>query len=130
MKDLTLKKRIDKVKEELARGHDVSIIDLFDQLIEKAYASRASDIHIDPLVRCVRIRFRIDGVLTDAYTFPKEINNEIIARIKILSRLRTDEHQATQDGRFRYVLLEENTKNTAPNKFIDFRVSIVPTYHV
>ena len=129
MKDLTLKKRIDKVEEELARGHDVSIIDLFDQLIEKAYASRASDIHIDPLVRCVRIRFRIDGVLTDAYTFPKEINNEIIARIKILSRLRTDEHQATQDGRFRYVLLEENTKNTAPNKFIDFRVSIVPTYH-
>src|SRR3989338_8449895 len=126
MKDLILKKRIDKVKAELARGAELSIIDLFDQLIEKAYASRASDIHIDPLVRSVRIRFRVDGVLTEAYSFPKEINNEIISRIKILSRLRTDEHQATQDGRFRYVLLEENDK---ANKFIDFRVSIVPTYH-
>ena len=126
MKDLILKKRIDKVKAELARGAELSIIDLFDQLIEKAYASRASDIHIDPLVRSVRIRFRVDGVLQDAYSFPKEINNEIISRIKILSRLRTDEHQATQDGRFRYVLLEENDK---ANKFIDFRVSIVPTYH-
>lgn len=130
MKDLTIKKKSDKVEEELARGADVSIISLFDQLIEKAYASRASDIHIDPLIRSVRVRFRVDGVLQDTYSFPKEINNEIISRIKILSRLRTDEHQATQDGRFRYVLYEENQgKNIVPNKFIDFRVSIVPTYH-
>ncbi|MDE2399786.1 MAG: type II/IV secretion system protein [Patescibacteria group bacterium] len=126
MKDMIIKKKSDKVEEELARGAEISIIALFDQLIEKAYASRASDIHIDPLVKSVRVRFRIDGVLQDAYSFPKEINNEIISRIKILSRLRTDEHQATQDGRFRYVLYEENNK---PNKFIDFRVSIVPTYH-
>ena len=126
MKEAAVKKKIDKVEEELARGADISIINLFDQLVEKAYGARASDIHIDPLAKAVRVRFRIDGVLQDAYSFPKEINNEIIARIKILSRLRTDEHQATQDGRFRYVLYEENNK---PHKFIDFRVSIVPTYH-
>ncbi|KKT00613.1 MAG: Type II secretion system protein E (GspE) [Candidatus Nomurabacteria bacterium GW2011_GWA2_43_15] len=122
MKEMTIKKKSDKVEEELARGADVSIINLIDQLIEKADASRASDIHIDPLIEGVRIRFRIDGVLQDAYLFPKEINNEIISRIKILSKLRSDEHQMTQDGRFRYVLPGEN-------KFIDFRVSIVPTYH-
>lgn len=126
MNDVKINKELDKIEEELAHGADVSIINLFDQLIEKAHASRASDIHIDPLIKSVRVRFRIDGVLTDAYSFPKEINNEIISRIKILSKLRTDEHQATQDGRFRYVLPEENNK---PSRFIDFRVSIVPTYH-
>ncbi len=101
MTDASSHNTIDRVEEELARGSDISIIDLFDQLIEKAYYSRASDIHIDPLVKSMRIRFRVDGVLKDFYSFPKEINNEIIARIKILSKLRTDEHQATQDGRFR-----------------------------
>lgn len=121
--DSILNKKSDKVEQELIRGADISIINLFDQLIEKAYYSRASDIHIHPLPKSVRIRFRIDGVLQDVYSFPREINNEIISRIKILSRLRTDEHQATQDGRFRYALLEEN------NKFIDFRVSIVPTHN-
>ncbi len=118
---------IDTVKEELSRGPDISIINLFDALIEKAYESRASDIHMDPLVNSLRIRFRVDGVLKDAYSFPKEIHNEIIARIKILSKLRTDEHQATQDGRFRYTFEKEADNNK--NHFIDFRVSIVPTYH-
>jgi len=121
-------KKIDKVLEELNEGASISIINLVDQLIEKAHAMRASDIHIDPLAKAVRIRFRIDGVLQNAYTFPKEINNEVIARIKILSRMRTDEHQATQDGRFRYTFSEE-TEKEGRNRFIDFRVSIVPTYH-
>lgn len=112
----------DKVEQELEKGADTSIINLIDALIEKAHSSRVSDIHIDPLVKKVRIRFRIDGVLQDAYTFPKEINNEIISRIKVLSKLRTDEHQATQDGRFRYTF-------PVSGKFVDFRVSIVPTYH-
>lgn len=124
---VAIDKKSDKVKEELSRGAEISIINLVDQLIEKAYSARASDIHIDPLVKSVRIRFRIDGVLTDAYTFPKEINNEVISRIKILSRLRTDEHQATQDGRFRYVLSGEPPRQRLGG--IDFRVSIMPTYH-
>lgn len=112
----------DEVQEELSRGTDISIIALIDRLVEKAHRSRVSDIHIDPLVKNVRVRFRVDGVLQEAYTFPKEISNEVISRIKVLSRLRTDEHQSTQDGRFRYVFPETN-------EFVDFRVSIVPTYH-
>ena len=126
MKVLPIKKSGDRVKEELGRGANISIINLIDQLIEKAHTSRASDIHIDPLEKVMRIRFRIDGVLQDIYSFPKEISNEIISRIKILARLRTDEHQTTQDGRFRYVLVGEKEQLS---KFIDFRVSIIPTYH-
>ncbi|MEO5635161.1 MAG: GspE/PulE family protein [Candidatus Paceibacterota bacterium] len=117
-----LPKKIDTVEEELDRGEDIAIINLINKLIEKAHTRRASDIHIDPLIKSTRIRFRVDGVLEEAYSFPKQIHNEVISRIKILAKLRTDEHQATQDGRFRYNLDEEN-------KFIDFRVSIVPTYH-
>lgn len=109
------------VEKELARGTNLSIISLLDCLIERAHEVRASDIHIDPLVDKVRVRFRIDGVLQDVYTFPKTIHPEVISRIKILSRLRTDEHNATQDGRLRQALPNDN--------HIDIRVSIVPTYH-
>jgi type IV pilus assembly protein PilB len=111
-----------KVETELARGASISIINLMDCLIEKAHKSRASDIHIDPSVDKVRVRLRVDGVMQNAYTFPKNIHSEIIARIKILAKLRTDEHQATQDGRFRHIFPETN-------EFADIRVSIAPTYH-
>jgi type IV pilus assembly protein PilB len=122
----TTKEKLDKLELELSRGEDISIINLVDYLVEKAHRSRVSDIHIDPSPKEVRVRFRIDGVLQDAYTFPKSIHNEIISRIKVLSKLRTDEHQATQDGRFRYIFSEESGK---PGDFVDLRVSIIPTYH-
>lgn len=112
----------EKVAVELARGAQISIINLVDCLIEKAQKSRASDIHIDPTSKCVRIRLRIDGVLQDSYEFPKNIHQETISRIKVLARLRTDEQQATQDGRFRYTF--PDTEN-----HIDIRVSIIPTHH-
>ncbi|MBY0539275.1 GspE/PulE family protein [Patescibacteria group bacterium] len=110
------------VEQELAKGAHLSIISLVDALIEKAQESRASDIHVDPTPSGVKIRFRIDGVLQEVYIFPKEIHGEVVSRIKIISGLRTDEHQATQDGRFRLVF---------PNmeEFVDVRVSIAPTYH-
>lgn len=118
----TLKEKLNKLQSELSKGKDISIINLVDYLVEKAHTSRVSDIHIDPSVKDVRVRFRIDGVLQEAFTFPKIIHGEIISRIKVLSKLRTDEHQATQDGRFRHLF-------TDTNEFIDLRVSIVPTYH-
>jgi type IV pilus assembly protein PilB len=118
----TTKEKFIKMNEEVSRGNDISIINLIDCLIEKAHESKVSDIHIDPAVNNIRVRFRIDGVLEEAFLLPKNIHNEIISRIKVLSRLRSDEHQATQDGRFRYIFPE--TK-----EFIDLRVSIVPTYH-
>ncbi len=109
-----------KVKKELAQTGNIAIIALVDALIEEAHGLRASDIHIDPREKDVQIRMRIDGVLQDAYTFPKEIQSEVVARIKVIAGLRTDEHQNPQDGRFRIILDDKSP--------IDIRVSIVPVY--
>ena len=109
-----------KIQRELEMGSELSIVNLVDFLIEHAHELRSSDIHIDPLEDTVRVRLRIDGVLQDIDFLPKKIHSEIISRIKILAGLRTDEHQAAQDGRFRRVI-----ENNGP---IDIRVSIAPTY--
>ncbi|OGI76057.1 hypothetical protein A3C67_00530 [Candidatus Nomurabacteria bacterium RIFCSPHIGHO2_02_FULL_42_19] len=109
------------IKKELAVGVNLSIINLIDELLKHASAIRASDIHIDPQEKMVRLRFRVDGVLEDALSLPKEIHSEIISRIKVLSQLRTDEHQTAQDGRFRTIISDSGS--------VDVRVSIVPTYH-
>jgi type IV pilus assembly protein PilB len=111
----------EKIIKELAQGANLSVIDLVNLLIEYAHASSASDIHIDPTTTEVRVRFRVDGILHNAFTFPKEICSEVISRIKVLARLRTDEHQAAQDGRFRMSF--GNTEH------LDVRVSIVPAYY-
>src|SRR3990167_10889245 len=111
-----------KVEKELERGANISIIALLDSLIEHGNRAEASDIHIDPLENSIRVRFRIDGVLHTMYSFPKVIHNEIISRIKILSGLRTDEHSASQDGRFRSI--SEGSQSP-----VDIRVSIAPTYY-
>lgn len=113
---------LDAVERELANGATISIITLVNCLIEKAHASRASDIHIDPTHDVVRVKMRIDGVLHTIYSLPKQIHGEVISRLKVLAGLRTDEHQATQDGRFRFVF-------PTGSEFIDIRISIAPTYH-
>lgn len=120
MADINQSQKASIEKELSAKTGEVSIINLVDSLIEYAYNSRASDIHIDPETDKVRFRLRIDGVLRDVFAFPKRIQQEIITRIKVLSGLRTDEHQAAQDGRFRATL-----KNVG---YVDVRVSIAPTY--
>ncbi len=102
---------------------EISIIKLVDHVIEHAFNSRASDIHIDPTEQSLNIRFRIDGVLQNTFTIPKEIHQEIISRIKVLAGLRTDEHQTAQDGRFKFT-----SKNDGQTTF-DIRVSIIPTYY-
>lgn len=111
------------VNEVLSRPGPVAIIELVQTCIEEAHALRASDIHIDPTEHDVIIRLRIDGVLQDKCAFPKTMLSEVISRIKVLSDLRTDEHQAAQDGRFR--LVPKNTEGSP----IDVRVSITPTYY-
>ena len=110
-----------KVKNELSRGSALSIITLVDGLVEEAHEMRASDIHIDPREKDVLIRMRIDGVLQDVHILPKDIQPEVVSRIKVLAGLRTDEHQTPQDGRFRVL-----TENGGP---IDVRVSIAPAYY-
>ena len=101
--------------------NEISIIKLVHSLINNAYLSRASDIHIDPSEDKIVIRLRIDGVLYESFTLPKEIQPEIITRLKVLSGLRTDEHQMAQDGRFKFA--------TENKEGFDIRLSIIPTYH-
>lgn len=108
-------------KELKSKPDEISIIRLVDALIAHAFEARASDIHIDPEEGRVRVRLRVDGVLHDAFILPKDIQSEVITRIKVLSGLRTDEHQAAQDGRFKIPI--ENVG------YVDVRVSIAPTYY-
>jgi len=106
---------ISKVTEESQKQPIVKIVDL---VIQEAVKRRASDIHIEPQERALRIRYRIDGVLQEAYSLPKKNQNAIIARLKIMSGLDITEQRLPQDGRFRVKLRE---------KEIDFRVSELPT---
>ena len=102
----------------------ISIVQLVDLFVEYAYMLRASDVHIQPEEKLVRIRFRIDGVLHDIFEkigIGKDIHAEIISRIKVLSGLRTDEHLTPQDGRFKVETKDFGNLNV--------RVSIIPTYH-
>lgn len=96
-----------------------SITELVNLIIRKAWEAKASDIHIDPTPDMVIVRYRIDGITYDVLKLTKEEQPLVITRIKVLSGLRTDEHSAAQDGRFR---IPEGASD------IDLRVSIVPTF--
>jgi type IV pilus assembly protein PilB len=110
----------DKINSELALGPKLSIINIVQYIVEDAFAARASDIHIDPAADKLVVRYRVDGLLRDAHDCPAQIHGEIISRIKIMAGMRTDEHQAAQDGRFRLL---------TPHGPLDVRVSIIPTYY-
>lgn len=111
------------LREILSRQGPFPVIAFVQTCIEEAHLLRASDIHLSPMENEVLIRLRIDGVLQDTCRFPKTVFTEVISRIKVLSALRTDEHQSAQDGRFRLVITKEVS---VP---IDIRVSITPTYY-
>ena len=98
-------------------SEEAPIAKIVDLLINYAYQDKASDIHIEPQEKTSLYRFRIDGVLHDVLTLPKDLHDRVISRIKVLSRLRTDEHLSAQDGKMR-IKLEEET--------LDIRVSIIP----
>jgi type IV pilus assembly protein PilB len=107
--------------EKVAQG--LPIIRIVDTLIKHAILQGASDIHIEPDEKEVRVRYRIDGILHEAMTLPKQIRDGIIARIKVLSNLKLDEHRVPQDGRFKM----ENSPGGEGEK-ISFRVSILPIF--
>lgn len=94
--------------------------EIVDQILEEAISLRASDIHIEPEEVDAVIRLRIDGVLHDAGKIPSEFVPTIINRIKVLARLRIDEHFSAQDGAIRFQ--SKVTKTST-----DFRVSVLPT---
>src|SRR5690349_21444482 len=106
-----------------AAGDTSPIIRLVDTTIFTALQRRASDIHIETQDDSVHIKFRIDGVLTQAMPpIGKEHHSTIISRIKVMSELDISERRVPQDGRFR-------VKYGTPERPIDFRVSIMPSIH-
>lgn len=100
------------------KQRELPVTKVVDMVIEYAYYNKASDIHIEPNKAESLVRFRIDGVLHDVVKLPRQIHEQVIARIKVLARLRTDEHLSTQDGRLHADL--------SGNEALDVRVSIVP----
>ncbi|MDD2354261.1 MAG: ATPase, T2SS/T4P/T4SS family [Patescibacteria group bacterium] len=86
-------------------------------IIRHAVEARASDIHIEPYAKESRVRYRIDGILHTSLVLPKSIHNAVIARIKVLAKLKLDETRVPQDGRIRLVV---------SSREIDFRVSTLP----
>jgi len=108
-------------KKELEKqAKELPIIKIVDTLLKHAILQRASDVHIEPMEKEVLIRYRIDGILRDAMTLPLATKSGIVARIKVLSKLKLDEHRLPQDGRFK-IKLEEFKYS--------IRVSILPVFN-
>lgn len=96
---------------------DIPMAKIVDLIIEYANQDKASDIHIEPTEKDSLVRFRLDGILHDVLHLPKTLHDQVITRIKVLSRLRTDEHLSAQDGKMRLKFDNDN---------LDIRVSIIP----
>jgi len=100
-------------------AHDMPVVRIVDTLLEYAVFEGASDIHIEPTEKDTIVRYRIDGVLREVMTLPKKVQPGVVARIKILSNLKIDEHRLPQDGRFKIKTDEYS---------VAFRVSILPVF--
>jgi len=99
-------------------AEEAPIIKMVSVILRHAVEGQASDIHIEPVSKNLRVRFRMDGILYPSLFLPLAVHPSIVARIKILSNLRIDETRIPQDGRFSARIGE---------KEIDFRVSTFPT---
>ena len=99
---------------------DAPLIRLVNQIIMEAFKMRASDIHLEPLEKKFRLRYRIDGVMQEMKSPPKRLQASVIARLKIQSNMVISEHRIPQDGRI---------QTKVGNKLIDLRVSCLPTNH-
>ncbi|MEK7685369.1 MAG: ATPase, T2SS/T4P/T4SS family [Verrucomicrobiota bacterium] len=99
---------------------DAPIIKLVNTIIVEAFKARASDIHLEPLAKRFRLRYRIDGVLHEMKSPPKRLQASIISRLKIQSNMSIAEKRIPQDGRI---------QASVGGKMIDLRVSCLPTQH-
>ncbi len=111
---------LDDDKEDLVDSSDINsapVAKIVSVIIRHAVEGRASDIHIEPIEKESRVRYRIDGILHTSLVLPKHIHNAVVARIKVLARLKLDETRVPQDGRIRLII---------DGRRIDFRISTLP----
>ncbi|WP_248751841.1 type II/IV secretion system protein [Pseudomonas sp. MWU15-20650] len=100
-------------------ANDAHIVNIVDWLLQYAFGQRASDIHIEPCREQGRVRFRIDGLLHDAYQFPPQVTTAVVSRLKSLGRMNVAEKRKPQDGRVK-------TKSPAGDE-VELRLSTLPT---
>jgi len=122
MSEENLSKEITKVKpgEETKIVEDAPVIKIVAVILRNALEGEASDIHIEFTGEKVKVRFRVDGVLHTSIVLPPNVYSGIVARVKILAKLRLDEKRKPQDGSF--------SANIDGRK-VDFRVSTMPAYY-
>ena len=123
LEEFTKEKEMELVEREDMYSEDVlnsPIVQLVKTIIEKAALQRASDIHIEPMERQLRVRYRIDGNLYEKYTYSSKLLPSISARIKIIGGMDISEKRKPQDGRITQVVGRQE---------FDIRVSILPTVH-
>jgi type IV pilus assembly protein PilB len=107
-------------KELKQMAEDLPVVRIVDTLLRHAIIQGASDIHIEPMEEEVLVRYRIDGILSDAMKLPKMASDSLVARIKVLSNLKLDQKRLPQDGRFK---MEMDGQKVA------FRVSMLPVFY-
>lgn len=119
--DIEMIKQTDEEGELAAssKENQVPMIKMVDLLLREAMKKRASDIHIEPFENRIRVRYRVDGHMQEEFTIPKKNQSALLTRLKIMSKLDITENRIPQDGRF---------KIRFPEKEVDFRVSVLPTY--
>lgn len=118
--DFTETEEADFSNDEGVDENSAPVVRLVHLMISEAVQLRASDIHVEPFEDRVRIRYRIDGILTERDTCPRRLLGALISRIKILAKIDIAERRRPQDGRI---------KVTVGEKELDLRVSIIPTNH-
>ena len=118
--DLEVVKTHDQIEESRDSEADAPIIKLVGLLIMEAYRNRASDIHIEPLERRLRVRYRIDGMLHEVDNPPKKLQAAVISRLKIMANMSIAEKRVPQDGRIQIPVM---------GRVLDLRVSCLPTNH-
>lgn len=114
----TDKVKIDSLKQLESKLIGISLSDFMEGLLSAAFGVDASDIHIEPEQSTLKIRFRLDGVLQDVASLPKDLHHQLVSRIKILSKLKLNVANQPQDGSFSIVYNGHHA---------DLRVSVLPS---
>ncbi len=111
---------IEETADLLEDTSDAPIIKLVNLMLSQAVKARASDIHIEPGQKMLKVRFRVDGILYDMLTPPKHVQPALISRVKIMAKMNIAEKRLPQDGRIEIRIADRS---------VDIRVSTVPTAH-
>lgn len=108
---------LDELEDLLDVSHDAPIIRVVNMILTQALRRDASDIHIEPFEKEIKVRFRIDGILYEIFLLPKRFHAHIVSRLKVMANLDIAEKRVPQDGRM---------KIKVANKTVDVRVSVIP----